>query len=461
MFAVTKISPQEKLGMSNSNYMPSYSAFLNPSNTVDSWTHQQINFVGINAYFMNNIAYLPKFRLWSIAKQTPTLTLNNSKIQEFLRLKQFMYVTAEANGPAYFISKGLYSGGLFVRVRSVLNFINVPYQLTNMLLNQQTTGKTSDEINQKNVRLSNMSWMEAGLNFGRIIKRDRFTLITLAGNLKYISGINIAYGNLKHLKGYYNSSVLAVESLRGKVYYNQAKLNSGKGFGLDVGVTYKKMLGVVRNYYTHSVKSNCKYVDYKYKLGISLRDAGFVRFKTGTEKINAEGSANIYSSSSDGLLNSIKDNFNVSTVSNAPILASLPLSASAQFDYNFENSLFLNITVIKNLVPNNVVGAQGSNLISICPRFERKQVEVALPINFQRFIYPQLGLALRYRSIVLGFDNVFPLVIRKNTYGANVYISIGATAFVNPDCHRTLHSVDSCPPALKFLKPKRKRRKPH
>ncbi|MBX3165676.1 MAG: hypothetical protein KF900_14460 [Bacteroidetes bacterium] len=455
MFTFAKISAQEKLGMSNSNYMPSYGVFLNPSNSVDNWTYQQINFVGINAYFMNNIAYLPKFSVWNLAKTQDFGSVKPSN----LKLKQFLFANAEALAPSYFISKGLLGGGLFVRGRTVANFTNLPYKLTNMMFSQDESAQTSGELNQKNLRFSNMSWIEAGLNFGGIIRRDRLTLMTLGGNLKYISGINIAYGYLQELRGFYTESTTDIQSLKGKVRYNQSALNSGKGVGLDVGFTYKKMLGVVKNYYTHSPKSNCKFVDYKYKFGISLRDAGFVRFNKNTNKFDVSGSRFFPFMPSGGYLDILENNFSTSTVTNAAIMASLPLSASAQFDYNFENNLFVNVTLVKNLVLNRMTGVQSANLICIAPRFEMKQIEVSLPLTLHRFLYPQLGFAFRYRSFVLGFDNVFPLVIKKNTYGANVYISIGATAFINRDCDRVANSVDNCPSWLKVFKPKQKRRK--
>ena len=70
--------------------------------------------------------------------------------------------------------------------------------------------------------------------------------------------------------------------------------------------------------------------------------------------------------------------------------------------------------------------------------------EVALPITFQRFIYPQVGLALRYRSFVVGVDNAIPLVIRTNTNGFGIYFSLAFSVFRNPDCNRVAPRVADC-----------------
>ena len=140
----------------------------------------------------------------------------------------------------------------------------------------------------------------------------------------------------------------------------------------------------------------------------------------------------------------IKNNFKT-TISNNPILATLPTALSVQFDWNFENYIYLNATVIKNLVPNDAVGPQGSNLISICPRVEFKQIELAMPLTFQKFLYPQLGFAIRIRTFVLGFDNIFPLIVKKNTYGLNAYFNIGFSRFINKACKTGSNLVDNCP----------------
>jgi len=106
------------------------------------------------------------------------------------------------------------------------------------------------------------------------------------------------------------------------------------------------------------------------------------------------------------------------------------------------------------MVFNGTTGVQGANLVSICPRYELRQFEVAMPLTFQRFIYPQLGLAFRYRTFVLGFDNMFPLFLKKNTYGVGVYFTLGFSIFRNHACRVKSTHVDYCPPKLKV--PKRK-----
>jgi hypothetical protein len=101
--------------------------------------------------------------------------------------------------------------------------------------------------------------------------------------------------------------------------------------------------------------------------------------------------------------------------------------------------------LVKNIVPVRWVGVQSPNLLSICPRYEFRHFELAMPLTFHRFLYPQLGFAFRLRSFVLGFDNVFPLFVKKNTYGLGVYVNLGISLYRNPACRGSAPSIADCP----------------
>jgi hypothetical protein len=451
---------QEKLGISNSNYLSTGSIFLNPSASVDSRAYIQINLVGANAYFMNNLGYLPKFSLRS--------ALRSNSVEDFkissLKLKKFLYAVACVDGPAFIISKRNYGGGFFTRARSVAEFKGVPFEVTNFLLNPDASGFLSFPLNVdlKNIRFSSMTWVEYGLNFGMMIKKESTNLLSLGGNIKYLTGVNIAYGYLKQFKTVIDRDRAAVDNLEGKLRFNEPGWNTGRGLGVDIGFTYKKMLEVIDRYYANSKKSNCKYVDYQYKFALALRDLGAINFKTktSTSNIKASGQFNVDTNNRNvDFQKDLENNFNI-VIENKPIRAALPTSLSMQLDYNFGYHFYLNTTVIKNLIPNSITGVQGANLISFCPRYELKNIELSMPLTFQKFLYPQLGAALRVRTFVLGFDNVFPLVIKKNTYGLNVYVSFGISIFSNQSCRKHIRRIDDCASHNKSKKKTNKKKRP-
>lgn len=446
------VCAQQKPGIYNSNYSSTNSLLLNPSSTVDSRTYIQVNLVGVSAYMMNNIMYFPNFSLWnaiSYGIEDPVPTT--------LKLKKFLFANASVDGPSFVISKNNFGAGFFTRARSVAELKRVPYQLTDLFLDLSSDSSSNvTEINLRKMRLSNMTWVEYGGNFGWMIRKRKDILIAAGGSLKYITGINVAYANIIRLQGQLNDASVT-GALDARVRYNQPGWATGRGMGVDLGFTYKKMLSPIDNYYSNSPRSNCKYVDYKYKIGVSLNDLGAVRFKKNPTQIYVKGSGEFFPDSSASYEDQFSANFNSYTNSN-PIWATLPTALSGQFDYNFENGVYLCATVIKNVVPSRVTGVQAQDMLSVVPRFESKNVEVSLPLTFRKFVYPQLGLAFRVRSCVFGVDNIFPYLFPKNTYGMGMYVSLGFSIFKNPACKKVVRRVDDCASGFSLFKRSGKKR---
>ncbi len=445
-FLPALLEAQEKWGSANSNYLSTASIFLNPSSSVDSKTYMQLNLAGANAYAMNNVAYLRNFWIYDLKRNsayTPTIGLNLQK------LPKFAYANASVDGPAFVISKRNYGAGLFVRARGVADARVGSLATLGSYLVQEGTNRSDTYLNFKNTRASEMSWMEYGGNFGLMLKRERNTLISGGINLRYITGVNMMYGRFSELNGYYNNTMIHIQDMEAVYKYNTAAFNSGRGAATDIGFTYKKMTEPVNNYYANSTRCNCRQIDYVYKLGVTLRDIGYIRFDKNAYAGTSSGSGNFYTDRNDTSYVSAIQSFTNSPSSARPFVASLPASAVVQFDYNFLNGIYLNVTAVKNLVPNSVTGVRANDVLAISPRFEVQNFEVSMPLTLQKYIYPQLGLAMRYRGFAWGVDNMLPFVMSKNTYGAGVYFNWTISLFKNPACSKKPKRVDFCPTKTK------------
>lgn len=451
------LNAQERLGITNSNYSSTNSIQLNAASSVDSRTYMQLNLVGLNVFGKTNFAYLPAFNIRQIINPP-----------EFVRTtgdnKKFLYANGSIEGPSFVISKRTYGAGFFVRGRFVADMRRVSYELASVLLNDQGLGTINgrDLLGQtfRNAKFSTMSWVEYGVNFGKMIKREQDVIIAVGGNLKYLTGISIMYANILEFDSYKrDDGSFGVNNLNAKVLRNTPGWKTGRGFGLDLGITYKVMEGYVDKYYANSKLSNCNFVDYKYKLSLSLRDAGYIRFKGDNTDTRVTGSGYYDPNVDSSFVNIIQYNFSNTTRTGRPILASLPTALTGQFDRNFDNYIYLNVTVVKNLVPTRITGVQSPDLLSICPRLELRQIEVAMPLTFQKFIYPQLGFAVRFRSLVVGVENVIPVFMTRNTNCFGVYVSLAASIFRNPACDSKRAGVADCPSYKKTGKNKPKKRK--
>lgn len=420
---------QDKIGISNSNYSTTNSIYLNPAASVDARTLFQLNLVGLNVFAMNNIAYLPNFSVWSAQG-------GNIQKPEYSTygFQKFVYAKAEVNTPSFVVSNGELGYGFFTRARVEACVNNIPEDIAQMLVQQKIDTTKLFGINAKNLRASEMAWVEYGINFGKMTFKHNKTMISVGGNAKYITGVNVGYANVYRLNAQVNDADFDILNVRAKTRFNTPEWKAGTGFGIDIGFTYKKMLNFVDTYYANSPKSGCKNIDYQYKLGFTLLDVGAVRFSKNTFKGDISGSATINDFKHSNVDSVLRSDFHVSTATNLPVWATLPTAFSLQGDLNLSHHFYLNATLIQSIISSRMVGVRRSNVLSITPRFETRNFEFAAPITLYRYIYPQLGAAIRFRSLVIGMDNIMPLITQTSVYGANFYFSLGLSIFKNPAC---------------------------
>lgn len=440
LMVVLVLPAQEKQGMAASNYLSTSVLQLNPSATADSWVYMQANLLSAGAFASSNVVYLPGFSAWSLPSgQIPEPEFKNPGAREYL------LVSGSVEGPGFVLSKGLYGFGFFTRLRSQGIIKGIPYETIDIL-----EAELSEENRASNPPISmqeasgvNMVWAEYGFNAAKLYTKNR-QVWQFGLNLKYLTGINVQYKYVNSLEAVYIDSGYQVIRLKAIDRYNDAAWASGRGVSADLGLTYKYMSERVDRYYPNSPRSNCRHEAYKLKLALSLTDLGALRFRNSTyvAEIDTETVA-------EKLQQSYAEEWSSYYQLNRPLWALTPAALVMQADYNFENSLFLSALLVKNLVPDALTGARASNLLVLSPRFERQNIEFALPLSLQRFRYPHLGFAFRFRSFVLGVDNIMPFLKRSNTQHLGLYFKLGWSLFQNPACKVQERRVDDCRPGVK------------
>lgn len=440
---------QDKQGMAGSNYLSTSAVFLNPANTSDSRCYLQFNLIDVGAMVSTNIAYLPKLNPYALmfGATPPEPVPKKTSGQEFVQIR------ADAMGPAFVISTMDFGAGIFTRLRSNSVAKGMSYDAMMQIIDPESDYHNAypEQVKVNDVLIGSMTWAEYGLNYSKMLRLEPDRLLNIGLSLKYLTGINLNYKRVNELEANLLDSSYQVIRLKASDAYNDAAWRSGRGFSADLGITYKKMINNINNYYVNSKRSNCKFEDYKYKWSVSLMDLGALKFTKGTHKARID--TTVYTSAQD---QSFTANFDSYYTANQPIWAICPSALVLQADYNFENRIYLNAVLIKNLIPDAVVGAQASNLICIAPRFETRMIEVSLPLTLQRFRYPYLGLAFRFRTFVLGVDNVVPFIVPSNTSNFGVYFKLGLSLFRNQACNTKKMTVDDCRPGLKKKKTSRK-----
>jgi hypothetical protein len=75
-----------------------------------------------------------------------------------------------------------------------------------------------------------------------------------------------------------------------------------------------------------------------------------------------------------------------------------------------------------------------ARVAAIIPRFESRELEVALPVSTYEYEKVRLGLSLRYRSLTLGSDDMLDLTLDNDLYGADIYLAFRVLLYDGSEC---------------------------
>ena len=427
VFLVTPAMAQENQGAINDNYNPVNGQYINPSNIVDAKPWLDINIIGASAFVRNNYAFYPNTTLlnFSSFENEPSVDNTVNKING--------YADFDVRGPSASLVIGQHAVSIFTNVRGMANVSNVPGVLGKMATEGGITWADTGTYDVNNVRIKSMSWGEVGVTYGKILNVKGRNMLTGAISVKRLFGfqnagvmVDDATVDVFDLE---SGSLLSTNS---KYSYAEPSFNAGRGWGTTIGVTFKKMKKDVTHYIPHSKFSGCEQINYKYKVGVSLLDVGYINFKEG---------AYYGTYTANTIIDDINSAQDVSDESQAiqegtKFTATLPTAASIQVDYNVNDKVYLNGTVIQRVPMANTFGVERANLLAVSVRYERKFFGVGLPITMQNYDYTttQVGLAFRFANVTIGSDNFLPIFIKHDVKAADIYFSLKYTIFKSPAC---------------------------
>ena len=452
------IHSQENMGIANSNYAPTNTIFMNPSSSADSKAFIDLNITGASAYALNDYAYFNN-NLIAISREGAAGN-ETEPLYDLSGAPYSAYADVQVHGPSLSVSYGKYGGGLFTNFRSVTSVSGIPAHLANHAINGfDFEDQLGEEFTTNNANVGSLSWLEYGANFSYIIHQNGRDMLTVGGNLKYLNGLNgVGLNVQKWNYQVQNDSVLNSFELKGE--YGIPNISTeqegssgirgnGSGIGLDIGFNYKKMKKSAQGYQPHAA-GHCMLKDYQYKFGLSLLDIGGIRIESGFyREFSIEDSIvwDGYNSANPEELTEIDELINNELLrssndsQNSSYRVALPAALTAQFDYNFNKGFYVNSTLVHGFSRKRKLGVKRNSTFSIIPRYERKQVEVALPLTIQNYQKLRLGAALRIYSVIFGTDNLGSFIGGGRFYGADFYSSFKYTMFRPWYCKDKLKKV--------------------
>ena len=458
VFNYSNLFSQNSFGTVSSNYSPTNSVYLNPSSMMNSKTFLDINLFGKGRFVDNNLLFIPDdnyFNVYSLFKDIKSLDIKNDLYfdQSVLNKgKDIQLFSREFTaGPAFTCNMGKHAFGLSVNKRSYNGIENVP-AFVGAFMQHGFSGfprQQGKDYNVNDLRVVSLFFSEIKASYAYSFYQKGKNQLVGGISVKKFNSISGFAANVNNMAfNVKNDTLMSISNIDVDVLRTDSVKYRKGGSGFDLGFIYQKTLENCDSYLPHTPKSSCRYIPYKYKLGISLVDVGSVKFEE--EKINYNGynfkdiqfiGYSKFSSNPDSVVGIFQsqDDLKQGVVTKTNRIL-LPTFISAQFDYNVWGSAFyINTTVVQGVSHSKTkFGVRHANSISITPRFETRLIDFALPVSFYEYQVPQLGLNFRIGPITIGSDKFLNWVMNNDMYGGDIYFYLKAPIIYHPNCREMI-----------------------
>lgn len=442
---------QNSIGAANSNYTPTNSVVLNPANMANAKTFLDINIVGFGSYVNNNFVFVSDNNIIQVLRGGYDVNVFYDKQRKPIRAFNHNFIA----GPGATWNKGDHAIGLAINARSYTGVQDLPSYARPFIeygVPSYTFQHNIDYTSEK-IRIASLHFAEIKASYAYTFLKDQKNLFTGGISLKKMMSIAGGAANIYNASfDVRNDSIISLFNLNADAMYTpNPKLNGKGGIGLDIGITFQKMLRECGAYLPHTSKSGCRYVPYKYRAGFSMIDIGSLKFNE--DSIRFAG----YNFSNYEWLHytDIDENNPINTFSNQesditsgtvkkPNKIKLPTFICAQFDYNiWASALYINATLIQGIPHGQKsFGIRHANSLSISPRYETKLIDVCIPFSLYEYKSPQLGLSIRVGPITIGSDKFVNWIFNTDIYGGDIYFYAKVPIHYHPKCKVIMRKRD-------------------
>jgi hypothetical protein len=458
---------QERLGICNSVYAGINGVWINPAFIVNSPFKWDFNLISFHTYIDNNYVYMYKANI-------PALIRNNDKVinshneynlrnnitseimvyDRYTKPNKNSFQSLLLQGPSLMLTFKKFSIGIICDVREGLSLTGSNYKLAKLAYEGMTYRDLMHQyIYVPKFRINAGAWAEIGVSGGAILKKKRNELVMKGGiTYKYLIGYANAYvHNRSSTLHYSNDNDMDFYYLNadyGHALPQNKAVIIGTGQSVDLGFTiHRSEIKKLKNHYLFFYKKGsdcpgaCKsdpYMLYRWRLGISLLDIGYVKCTRETKKYiftNATDTWYGFSHWAPGGLDGVDKDFSthfagdtLATPNDTKYTSLMPMALSIQYDYNIEGDFYINYSLVQRLPHFNTAGIDRENLLSFTPRFDNAYFGVSLPVMLYQYMYPRVGLSFRIGNVlIIGTDKLGCLLNNKFS-GMDFYFSIKLNA---------------------------------
>jgi hypothetical protein len=468
VLGLNKSFGQFQTGMPTSNLAGVMGITVNPANTNYLNNGTDFMLFSMSGGIMNNGFYLnpkpiPSFLSPDLISSFTSKPASGEKekinetfdrvfnIQRSLKNRNYIFADLTIYGPSLLINFKKHSYGFTSALKTASSTVNLAPEMAIFMLK----GSNAIELQEKSfdwnrVVSGTLVYTDIAFNYSYEIANTYKSKHRFGLSAHYLNGINAI--DIADMGGtrwtFTGDSTIALTG--GNFRYNYAATKSGKinelmesrgrGFAFDIGYTYvrkKKSLPTVITLcpnirYGGSVRS---YQEYKWKLGMSIMDIGKIDFNNqtvATNYVNATGnSKNLDLEFYKGLFALDRRlEFDFSGIGNVEYERTKEYTHYTatrfqfQFDYNYKNNLFFNISGSQRLPVPGTISMMAPNILSLTTRYEKLKYEFGAPISLIEYQYPIMGFYFRYGPFYLGTNHLLEMVGVRNIRGADIFFGL-------------------------------------
>ena len=457
-FSISKGHSQVRLGMTSGEYAGVNSIHLNPANIINSNYYLDIQLAGAGTFALNNYLYLRNedysvFGLINGNSDFPTFIDeygNERYVDEWdsQKLKNG-YFNTQAFGPSAMLAYGRHGFALSTGARSLVRVKDFSYDLAKYIYEELDYPDfyNVNYINNIDMHLESVQFAEVAASYNYNLFSRNFDKLDVGATVKYLmpySASKFYIDNADYLMP--NSDTLIIfdmnGSLRSAVPVNFDNNNfpdgsgtfKGSGLGLDLGVVYTKTKSIQRPYNRFTRLCRQKKYDYKYRVGLSILDIGYIALNKNVqvhEYVNAntfwpelnefefENVNQTLQEISQRLLGSP----GASLSDEQRFSMRLPTAVSLQADYHYLRNWYFHSTIIYGF-PAKENGFSRPHFASFMPRYEGKYFGAGMPLSVHDFRQPQLGLNFRLLYLTVGTSNLAHYMGFSELNGVDFYFTL-------------------------------------
>jgi len=482
LFLNGPVFSQQMLGTTLGNYAGINGSQLNPSALLNSKSYLDIQLLELDVFLQNNYLYMKKsdYRFSNFFKSGYDWPIHQEEYGTEERIfyryankrNKNVFVQVRVNGPGAMLIWGDHAVALSTAFRTVVSADKVSYELANFIylgLNYQPQHNIN-YVDDGPIKGSGMSWGEIGLTYSNTFYARGFNVISAGISLKRLLGLSGMYMNARQLDyTVLNDSTIDIKNVDAEIGLSipvdysdntvrTSPLFKGGGFGVDLGMTYTRLMHYHQSQYFNSLCAQ-PYEDYLYRIGVALIDIGGIKFKNAT-RMKIDNRSSYWEHVPDMKFTTIHqfldtlsyqfygDPVSAYTADNFTLW--LPAALSVQFDYHFQQNWYVNTSLIYGFtLSRNAIPRPAE--FSVTPRYETRWFEASLPISLYNWQLPRVGLALRIYGLTVGTDKLGGFFHFSNFTGLDFYMSL-KVFFNKGNCRKkgSDHCGDTEPKKIKF-----------